>query len=227
MKIRRSADRGYFDHGWLKSYHTFSFAGYHDPKFTHFSHLRVINEDVIAPQTGFDFHPHENMEIITYVISGAITHKDNLGNNEDISSNQIQIMSAGSGIIHSEWNTKEVPCHLLQIWVLPNQKGGEPYYKIQDINQDNQWALLASLEGKADSLKIRQDADIYAGSFKENITLNRPITTKEKYWLHVATGEIQLNEVLLVAGDAISGDTSTLEELFTIKKESKLILFYL
>ncbi len=201
--IRKSDERGFFNHDWLKTYHTFSFSEYYDEQFMNYHSLMVINDDTIKPNTGFGLHPHKNMEIITYVLSGTLTHSDNLGNKEEIKAGCFQVMSAGTGIVHGEFNHGNVECHLLQMWISPNRNGGEPYYKISKPNHFERWALVASDDGIFDSVQIRQNAQVFAidsGNLKET---QLPSSKQQHFWLHLASGSIKLGNLTLNAGDAI------------------------
>ena len=225
--IRKSNERGYFNHGWLETYHTFSFADYYDPEFMGFGSLRVINDDVILPQNGFNLHPHKNMEIITYILDGTLTHSDNLGNKEEIKTGEVQVMSAGSGIVHSEWNHGSDLCHLLQIWIKPNQVGGEPFYKIYQPEHFEKWGLVASGFESEFSIKIKQDAEIYvinSGSLKE---VNLPDLLKSNMvWIHIATGQVEIESIILKAGDAIGFTSSEYGKNVKFNSQSKVLVFY-
>jgi quercetin 2,3-dioxygenase len=229
ISIRKSAERGYFDHGWLKSFHSFSFAEYFDRNHMNFHSLRVINEDFIKPQNGFGFHPHKDMEIITYVMRGALTHEDNLGNKEEIKAGEFQVMSAGTGIIHSEFNHGLEEVHLLQIWIKPNVSGGIPGYKISAPNHFEKWALIASNDGRSGSFSIKQNAEIYAinsGNLKE---ISLPQSNLIQVWIQVAQGSIKMGDFEINAGDGISFSKITSEktEKITFNETSKIILFAL
>jgi redox-sensitive bicupin YhaK (pirin superfamily) len=228
IKTRKSADRGHVNHDWLESYHTFSFAGYHDPRFTHFRSLRVINEDWVQPGEGFDTHPHEDMEIITYVLEGALEHKDSMGTGSVIKPREIQKMSAGTGVTHSEFNhSKSEKVHLLQIWILPDEKGLAPMYEQKTFSDDqkkNKLLLVGSRDGRADSIHIHQDVNLYASileSGEELVYKNHP---SRQAWLQVVKGEILVNDIALTAGDGLS---VTEEEVLNFKsdKESEFLLF--
>jgi redox-sensitive bicupin YhaK (pirin superfamily) len=205
IEQRLSEKRGLGDHGWLRSRHTFSFANYWDPKQTGFSDLLVINDDQVAQGRGFGAHPHSNMEIISYVLEGALEHKDSIGTGSVIVPGDIQLMSAGSGVTHSEFNhSKEAGVHFLQIWVVPAEKGGEPRYqqtRITEQEKRGKLRLIISPDGAEDSLKIRQDVRIYAGLFdgdeQQTLTLD-----EDRYaYIHVARGSLMVNGILFQAGD--------------------------
>ncbi len=225
--IRKSKERGHADHGWLKSAHTFSFANYHDPKWMHFRALRVINDDRVAPKKGFDFHPHNTMEIITYMIKGSLTHRDNLGNEEVIHEGQVQIMSAGSGIIHSEYNETNEPCHLLQIWILPNEKSGTPYYKIFTPDHLEKWGLAASENGQDNAVKIRQNAQLYILNSGALSDIDLPQTTQKHAWIHIATGKVKIGNLDLEEGDAIGLTAPHEFSQMAFIEPSKVLVFYL
>ncbi len=206
MQIRTSQQRGHANHGWLDSYHSFSFANYYDPKWMGFSVLRVINEDVIAPKQGFGMHSHADMEIITYVLQGNLAHKDSLGNVEVIHQGHVQRMTAGTGITHSEFNASNTePVHLLQIWILPNQQGLKPSYEdkfFTDEQKQNQWCLLASENAEAGSLKVHQDMALYAAKLSERNQLEYALKDNRSAYLQVASGRVEINQKQFNAGDA-------------------------
>jgi redox-sensitive bicupin YhaK (pirin superfamily) len=206
MQIRRSQDRGHANHGWLDSYHSFSFANYYNPNWMGFSVLRVINEDVIAPAQGFGMHSHADMEIITYVLQGNLAHKDSLGNVEVIHQGHVQRMTAGTGIRHSEFNASDSdPVHLLQIWILPNRQGLKPSYEdgfFSDAQKHNQWCLLASQNADAGSLKIHQDMQLFASQLNERKTLDYALNENRSAYLQVASGTVEIDQMQLNAGDA-------------------------
>jgi quercetin 2,3-dioxygenase len=207
MQIRKSADRGHVNHGWLDSYHSFSFGHYHDKDWMGYSVLRVINEDVIAPAQGFGMHSHQDMEIITYILQGELSHKDSLGNVEIIHQGHVQRMTAGTGITHSEFNaSNDTPVHLLQIWILPNQLDLTPSYEdgfFTDEQKQNQWCLLVSEKGENNSLIVHQDMALYAAKLSEHEQLTYQLDAKRCAYLQVATGSVELNGQLLDAGDAV------------------------
>lgn len=205
INIRKAAGRDYFDHGWLKTHHTFSFGDYHDPKWMGFRSLRVINEDWVDPGMGFGTHPHHDMEIITYVLAGALEHKDSMGTGSVIVPGEMQRMSAGSGVTHSEFNhSKTERVHLLQIWILPEKKGIAPSYeqKTFPANQkESKLCLLASHDGRDGSLHIHQDASVYATLLKTGTTVALPLQENRNAWVQVVRGAITLNGQHLDAGD--------------------------
>ena len=206
-EVRRSNERGHADHGWLNSYHSFSFADYFDPQHMEYGPLRVINEDRVKPGAGFGTHGHRDMEIISYVLSGELAHKDSIGNGSVIRPGDVQRMSAGSGIRHSEFNPSDSqPVHFLQIWIQPNVHGIQPSYeekRFVEADKRGQLRLIASPDGAAGSVMIHQDAKLYAGLFDgaEQATLEVP--EGRRIYLHVARGAIEANGVELAAGDAL------------------------
>ena len=206
MQIRRSQDRGHANHGWLDSYHSFSFNKYVDPNWMGFSVLRVINEDVIAPAQGFGMHSHADMEIITYVLQGNLAHKDSLGNVEVIHQGHVQRMTAGTGVSHSEFNASDFePVHLLQIWILPNQQGLPPSYEdkfFTDAQKMNQWCLLASQNAQSGSLKVHQDMTLLATKLGAERQLDYALKLERSAYLQVASGSVEIAGKPLNTGDA-------------------------
>lgn len=204
---RKSQDRGYADHGWLKSFHSFSFAGYHDPRFMGWGNLRVINEDRVAPGMGFGKHGHRNMEIISYVLSGELAHEDSMGNIKGIPPGDVQRMSAGTGVMHSEFNhAKDQTTHFLQIWIEPNQLNIAPSYEqktIPAINKDGKLCLVASPTGEAGSVSISADANLYAGLFNGSQSANLKLDPRRKAYVHLIRGSLQVNGQQLNEGDAL------------------------
>lgn len=216
ITLRRANERGYAHHGWLESWHSFSFANYHDPAHINFGPLRVINEDVVQPGSGFDTHGHRDMEIVTYILSGRLRHRDSMGNGEDIHPGEIQMMRAGTGVRHSEFNPSEdEPVHLLQIWILPDQQGLEPGYWQRMFTPEarqGRWCLLVSPDAADGSLHIHQDARLSVALLAEGQVLDYPIVTGRKVYLHVARGSLTANGLHLEAGDALMyGDESRVE----------------
>jgi redox-sensitive bicupin YhaK (pirin superfamily) len=205
IKIRKSGERGYFNHGWLKSFHTFSFAEYYDANHMHFGNLRVINEDFIEANQGFGKHPHRDMEIITYVISGALSHQDSMGNASTIYAGEVQIMTAGSGVFHSEFNhEKNQETHLLQIWIFPKEKNIAPRYEQKSFSNTTGLTLVVSGQKAGESLTINQDAKIYLGKFSEQKTLDFEIEEKRKIWIQVISGKVSLGDFVANEGDALA-----------------------
>ncbi|MEZ4318755.1 MAG: pirin family protein [Myxococcota bacterium] len=210
MEIRRSADRGHANHGWLDSHHTFSFAGYYDPRFMGFSHLRVINHDRVEAGQGFGTHPHRNMEIVSYVVDGGLEHRDTLGTGSVIRPGDVQLMSAGSGIAHSEYNhSAEAPVEFLQIWVLPKESGGRPGYQQADFGRDPGLRLVVSPEGRDGSLAIKQDMDLWRVLAPTEPGWTASLAVKRaRAWVQIVRGTLDVNGVRLYAGDglAVTGD---------------------
>ncbi|MBC7434712.1 MAG: pirin family protein [Bdellovibrionales bacterium] len=206
LTLRKSGERGYADHGWLKSFHSFSFAGYHDPKHMGFGNLRVINEDRIAPGTGFGTHGHRDMEIISYVLTGELAHKDTLGNIKGIPPGDVQRMSAGTGVQHSEFNhAKDETTHFLQIWIEPNVRGIPASYEQKTFAEDakrGSLRLVASPDGAEGSVTIHADASLYAGLFDGAETASITLNSSRKSYVHLVRGELEVNGQKLVAGDA-------------------------
>ena len=205
--IRKSQERGYADHGWLKSFHSFSFAGYHDPQFMGWGNLRVINEDRIAPSMGFGKHGHRNMEIISYVLSGQLAHQDSMGNIKGIPPGDVQRMSAGTGVTHSEFNhAQDQTTHFLQIWIEPNQLEVAPSYEQKTIpaaNKDGKLCLVASPNGEATSVHISADAKMYAGLFDGEQSAHLKLDPNRKAYVHLIRGSLLVNGQQLDGGDAL------------------------
>jgi redox-sensitive bicupin YhaK (pirin superfamily) len=228
IELRRSNERGHANHGWLDTYHTFSFDTYFDPQHMNFRHLRVINEDRVAPGQGFPTHPHRDMEIITYVLEGAIEHKDSMGTGSVIRPGEIQHMSAGTGITHSEFNpSKKESLHLLQIWILPEVKGVVPSYDQKATQLDKhpgELCLIASRQGGENAVRINQDTNLYAGILKSGEQIIHSVPENRYAWLQVARGNVRLNGVDMKAGDgAAVSHESHLEVLSTA--DSEILLF--
>lgn len=226
MKIRRSEERGHANHGWLDSYHTFSFADYYDPKHTSYRALRVINEDYVAPGMGFGTHPHRDMEIITYMLSGAIEHKDSMGIGRVIHAGEAQYMAAGSGILHSEFNPqKNAPAHLLQIWIQPDKKGVTPRYAEKSLAkaETGKWHLVTSKNGRDGSMAIHQDADLWLAKLEPGQKVAHNLGTGRHAWLHVAEGKVSVNGQELDAGDAAAIDTAGLAEVNALDRAQVLL----
>ena len=207
LEIRRSAERGYADHGWLKSYHSFSFANYYDPKFVSFGSLRVINEDRVAAGSGFGTHAHRDMEIISYVLDGALAHKDSMGNGSAIEPGDVQRMSAGTGVTHSEFNhSKAGVTHFLQIWIEPAEKGIAPGYEqkhFDEAGRRGQLRLIASRDGRDGSVLVHQDVNLYATLLDGAERASLPLAAGRRAYVHVARGAVTVNGEDLEAGDAL------------------------
>jgi quercetin 2,3-dioxygenase len=205
LTIRRAAERGHADHGWLNSRHTFSFADYYDPAHLGFRSLRVINDDRVAPGMGFGTHPHRDMEIFSYVLEGTLEHKDSLGNGRQLKPGQIQLMSAGRGVTHSEFNpSRTEPLHFLQIWLQPRERGGEPGYTEWHPQTHHAHApkvLVISPDGREGSAAIRQDADVYRLRLTPGQSVSHQLKPGRGAWLHVADGALAFNGVALATGD--------------------------
>jgi redox-sensitive bicupin YhaK (pirin superfamily) len=206
LKIRNSNDRGYADHGWLKSFHSFSFAGYFDAQHMGWGNLRVINEDRIAPGTGFGTHGHRDMEIISYVLAGNLAHKDSMGNVKGIPPGDVQRMSAGSGVQHSEFNhAPDATTHFLQIWIEPKVTGIAPSYEqksFADVEKQGRLCLVASDDGAQGSVTLHADARLYAGLFDGDQSAELALAAKRKCYVHLVRGEIAVNGTPLFEGDA-------------------------
>jgi hypothetical protein len=206
VSIRRSNERGYADHGWLKSFHSFSFAEYYDPKFVNFGPLRVINEDRVAPGMGFGTHGHRDMEIISYVLDGELAHRDSMGNGSVIRPGDVQRMSAGRGVMHSEFNhAKSETTHFLQIWIQPDRTGIDPGYeekRFEAADKRGRLRLIASPDGADGSVVIHQDARVYAGLFDGAESAELAVTAGRRAYVHVARGDVMVNGQALGAGDA-------------------------
>lgn len=228
MKIRKASDRFHSNHGWLDSFHTFSFGGHDDPDHRGFGCLRVINDDTVAPGQGFGSHPHRSMEIFSYVISGELEHKDSMGNGRTIKAGEFQYMSAGSGVVHSEFNPSSThPVHFLQIWMQPNHPGGDPRYHDYDLlahAAGRPLTLIASPDGRDDSIAIRADGEIHFGHLQEGEFLTAS-TLRKRHWIHLISGSLDLNGETLGPGDgaAIDGDLPDLKSL----EKSSFFLFSL
>ena len=201
--IRKSNDRGRSQTKWLSSFHTFSFAGYYDPKFIEFGHLRVINEDTVQPGFGFEKHPHSNMEIISYVVEGSLEHRDSIGNGSVIKPGELQIMTAGTGIEHSEFNHSQMDLlHFLQIWIVPEKTNLTPSYQQITINKVlNQFVLIGSQNKQDGTVIIHQDVNLYVAFLTRNISIDYSLKANRKGWLQLVKGKIKLNNQTLLVGD--------------------------
>jgi len=227
MIIRKAGERGHASHGWLDTWHTFSFADYHDPQWMGFRSLRVINDDLVMPGMGFGTHPHRDMEIITFILSGSLEHKDSMGNGRIIRTGEVQYMSAGSGVYHSEFNpSRDEAVHLLQIWIQPDSKGHAPRYAEKSFANTPAGALhlVASRTGRDGSIAIRQDADLWLAKLGAGESSTFELSSGRHAWLHVAEGEVTVNGELLNGGDAAAFDRATSIELLAARP-SQVLLF--
>lgn len=227
IRIRKSGERGYFNHGWLQSYHSFSFANYYDPQFMGWGNLRVINEDWIAPGMGFGTHGHKDMEIVTYVLEGELAHKDSMGNVETIPPGDVQRMSAGTGVMHSEFNHAQgQKTHLLQIWIEPNRKGVTPGYEQKAFPREEKQGrlrLVASPNAQDGSVVIHADAKMYVGLFDGSDTASLALEPSRKAYVHLIRGEAQINGTMLTAGDALMFEAEKQMELSQAKNAEVLV----
>lgn len=230
LQVRKNEERGHADHGWLNTYHTFSFADFYDPKFMGFRSLRVINEDRVAPGAGFGAHGHRDMEILTYVLEGSLAHRDSMGHEKALGPNEIQRMSAGSGIRHSEYNGSSTESvHFFQIWVEPATPGAKPSYeqlKFDPVEKRNKLKLLAGPDGGEGSARLDQDARVYVAELVKGTDVQYLLASGRAAWLHVVRGEVDLNGVSLRTGDAAA---VTQEESLRVKAlhgyPSEILLF--
>lgn len=228
ITIRKSNERGLANHGWLKSRHTFSFAEYYDPKHMGFGPLRVINEDRISGGTGFSTHPHKDMEIISYVVSGGLKHQDSMGNIAVIKPGEVQKMSAGTGVLHSEYNDEqEKETHFFQIWIMPNKKGVAPGYgqkSFADKLANEKLVHVVSPDGRDGSIQIQQDANMYISRIKKSEKLDLPVDQNRGLWVQVVRGTIQFNGNEITTGDAISAKEISSANIIA-REDSEFIVF--
>lgn len=228
IHVRSSDDRGYFDHEWLKTYHTFSFGQYYDPNYKGFRMLRVLNEDRVMPGLGFPLHAHKDMEIFTIVVEGGLAHQDDMANASILRPGRIQLMSAGRGVTHTELNASDKEeVHFLQIWVLPNARNLKPSYQEKFFDpplQHNQWCLIISSNGREGSLHIHQDVDIYQTTLDKNKELTYELGANRYGWIQIIKGEIELNGIELRSGD---GASISQENMLNVKARSPAQLILL
>lgn len=227
VRIRRSDERGFEDFGWTDNWMTFSFAGYHDPDWMRFGPLRVLVENHIQPHEGFDAHPHRDMEIVTYVASGALTHGDSMGNRGAIRAGEMQRISAGRGIVHSETNEHDEVEHNIQIWILPDRAGVEPSYEQLRFSEDERRGrlrLYVSPDGRDGSMRIHQDAEIYAGLLDAGDAVEHALAEGRGAWIQVVHGTVDVNGVVLHAGDG-AGITDTPHLHLEAQADAELLLF--
>ena len=217
MRVRRASERGHADHGWLRSWHTFSFADYHDPAHMHFRALRVVNEDIVAPGTGFGMHGHRDMEILTWILSGTLRHEDSMGHRRDIGPGEVQVMSAGTGVMHSEVNPSHTePVHLLQVWMLPERRNLTPRYDQQRVERSamqDKFALLAAPPGKGGIVEVFQDVRLHAAHLSAGKAIELPLAPGRHAWVQVAGGSIDCNGTALAHGDAVGASGEPLLRL--------------
>ena len=227
MTLRKANERGHANYGWLDTYHTFSFGDHYDPKWMGFRSLRVINDDLVMPGQGFGAHPHRDMEIVTYILSGQLEHKDSMGNGRIIRKGELQYMSAGSGVQHSEFNpSKDEAVRLLQIWILPDSKGAKPRYGEKSLRDvpTGQLHLVTSKTGRDGSIAIRQDADLWLAKLEAGQNVSHSLGKSRHAWVHVAEGEVVLNGKRLAGGDAAAVIEETKLEL-SANQPSQVLLF--
>lgn len=229
IKIRKAEHRGQANYGWLDTHYTFSFADYYDPAYRGFQHLKVLNEDRLAPGGGFSTHPHRDMEIITYVIQGALEHKDSIGNGSLIRPGEVQRMSAGTGIRHSEFNpSKSQVTHLLQIWITPQELGLVPSYEQRQFPSEtklDRWCLIASREGREGSVVIHQEVDLYVALMSRGKSLPLDLNRSHGAWVQIISGTAQLNGVTLSSGDGASITDKALLDISSHREATELLLF--
>ncbi len=228
ITVRKSVERGFADHGWLKSHHTFSFADYYDPEHMGFRSLRVINEDYVEPGQGFGTHPHRDMEIITYVVKGAVAHKDSMGSSATVTPGEVQVMSAGTGVTHSEFNPSDMEkLHLLQIWIKPKVRGTKPSYSqkaFPDNERKDKLKLMAAADGRADAVSIGQDTSLYSSLLSAATTLKHQFKTGRAGWLQVVSGDLTVNGISLHPGDGAKIEEEASIEILA-KTASEFLLF--
>lgn len=227
ITIRKSEERGHADHGWLDSRHTFSFADYYDPAQMGFRSLRVINEDRVAPGGGFPTHPHRDMEIFSYVLEGALQHKDSMGNGRRLGPGQVQLMRAGKGVQHSEYNPSNTqPAHFLQVWIVPRQRGLEPSYtewQPSESARDAEKVLVISPDGREQSATIAQDADVYRLRLPAGRKAIHSLQPSRGAWLQVIRGSLTLNGLRLNAGDAAAAEAEDSLEIIAVEDAEALL----
>lgn len=230
IKIRPSAERGNLNFGWLDTKHTFSFGNYYDPKYTGFGNLLVINEDIISPGQGFGTHGHRDMEIVTYVIEGELEHQDSIGNTETIPKGEVQRMTAGRGIRHSEYNhSNRESVHLLQIWINPDTKDLTPSYEQKSFSQEEKQGklcLLASHEGRENSLKINQNVDLFASLLDKEKEINYELKNHDYSWIQIVKGELNVNGENLKAGDGVAIKEENKLTLTSYQENTEFLLFH-
>jgi len=228
INIRRSNERGHANHGWLDTHFSFSFADYYDPQFMGFRNLRVINEDFIEPAQGFPKHGHRDMEIITYMISGELSHRDSMGNGETIRPNEVQRMTAGTGILHSEYSSPTDRTHLLQIWILPEKRNLQPSYEQKEfapVEKQGKLKLIASRGGDDGSVHINQDVRVFASLLGNGDEVSHELEGGRHGWLQLITGSLDINGEKLVAGDGAAISDENLLKIRALEDNSEFLLF--
>ncbi|MBS1796612.1 MAG: pirin family protein [Acidobacteria bacterium] len=228
IKIRRSSERGHADYGWLDTHYTFSFSNYYDPRFMGFRDLRVINEDFIAPDQGFPTHGHRDMEIVTYVMRGELSHKDSMGNGTTIRPNEVQRMSAGTGVLHSEYSSPTEETHLLQIWILPEEENLTPGYEqtyFPPEEKKGKLRLVASRGGTDGSVTIHQDVDLYSSILAEDETVSFDLRENRHAWIQIVKGRLEVNGETLEPGDGAAVSDETRLEMRARAGETEFLLF--
>lgn len=227
LQIRRASERGQADHGWLKSAHSFSFAGFNDPNFVNYESLRVLNDDRVAGGGGFPTHPHKDFEIFSYVLSGALEHKDTLGNGSVVTKGGVQFMSTGSGVSHSEFNPSDrEDVHFLQVWLIPDKRGGKPRYETlsqTELDTRGKLALILSGDGRNGSIRVQQDANIFAAHLNADEQITYEAEAGRKLWLQVAEGSLAINGERLETGDGVAVDRGPI--LLTDGHDANILLF--
>lgn len=228
INIRRSKERGHADYGWLDTNYTFSFSNYYDPRFMGFRDLRVINEDFIAPDQGFPTHGHRDMEIVTYVIRGELSHKDSMGNGTTILPNEVQRMTAGTGVLHSEYSSPTEETHLLQIWILPEKEDLEPGYEqtyFAPEEKKGKLKLVASRAGTDGSVTIHQDVNLYSSLLADGETVEHAIADGRHAWIQIVKGKLDVNGETLETGDGAAVSEEKLLKLKSLAEETEFLLF--
>jgi len=228
IKIRRDKERGHANYGWLDTNYTFSFSNYYDPRFMGFRSLRVINEDFIAPNQGFPTHGHRDMEILTYVIRGELSHKDSMGNGTTILPNEVQRMSAGTGVLHSEYSSPSEETHLLQIWILPEEENLTPGYEqtfFAPADKQGKLKLVASRAGTDGSVTIHQDVNLYSSILGKDETVSHALAENRHAWVQIVKGEIELNGEVLKPGDGAAVSDESQLKIRALADETEFLLF--
>jgi len=228
IKVRRSKERGHANYGWLDTNYTFSFSNYYDPRFMGFRALRVINEDFIAPDQGFPTHGHRDMEILTYVVKGELSHKDSMGNGTTILPNEVQRMSAGTGVLHSEYSSPTDETHLLQIWILPEEENLTPSYEqtyFPPEEKKGKLKLVASRGGDDGSVRIHQDVKLYSSLLAKDEAVEHELAENRHAWMQIVKGALELNGETLNAGDGAAVSDETLLKIKSLSDETEFLLF--